>query len=81
MELVGRRLGMTNFLLYLSGIKTWLIAGAFGATLLTAGTLYGVKQYKDWQQMKRTRESAIKFAQCTAKAKNNSDYQQCFNRN
>ena len=35
---------MTNFLLYLSGIKTWLIAGALGATLLTAGTLYGVKK-------------------------------------
>ena len=72
---------MTNFLLYLSGIKTWLIAGALGATLLTAGTLYGVKKYKDWEQKKRTRASAVKYAECTAKAKTNSDYQLCFTRN
>ena len=71
---------MTKFLLYLSGIKTFLIGGALVAGLATAGVAYGIKAYKQHKAKALVREKKAWYADCTAKAKTNAEYQLCFTR-
>ena len=69
---------MTNLLLYLSGIKTWLIFGALGATLLTAGITYGVKKYKEASYRKEIEKAKTEFTECVNQATDNSEMQACW---
>ena len=69
-----------KLLLWMSGIKTWLIGGALVAGLATAGVAYGVKKYKEHRKRALIRKEKIEFADCSAKAKTNAEFQLCYER-
>ena len=69
-----------KLLLWLSGIKTWLIGGALALGLLTAGVAYSMKIYKQHKYIKEIQKSKRDFTDCVFWAKDNAELQLCYER-
>ena len=78
MSPVGIRCVMTKFLLYLSGIKTFLIGGALVAGLVAGGVAFGIKKHKEHKYKREIEKAKIEFTRCVSEAKTNSELQNCY---